>query len=156
MQLDRRSRKIVLAAHCILNQNSRVQGLAQHPAMLNQVVNLLQKRHVGVIQTPCPELTYAGVNREPRVREEYGTPEYREHCQKIVTPIANQVQDYLENNFKILAFLGIAGSPSCATSEPRGILVEELKRQLEKRGVSVPMLEVDHENMEQLEKILKA
>ena len=74
MQLDRRGKKIVLAAHCIVNQSSRVQGLVQHLAVLKQVVNLLQKQCVGVIQMACPELTYASVSRGPHTREEYGTP----------------------------------------------------------------------------------
>ncbi|MEA2089947.1 MAG: hypothetical protein U9O89_04215 [Thermoproteota archaeon] len=158
MQSDRRSKKVAAIVHCILNQNSRVYGLAHYPAMVDEIVNLLQKHHIGVMQMPCPELTYAGVNREPRTREGYNTPKFRKHCKKIAISIANQVQAYLENDFQILTVLGVAGSPSCATSEPRGILIEELKQQLEKRNVTVPMLEIEHENVqeniEQLEKIL--
>lgn len=46
---DRRSRKIVVVAHCILNQNSRVRGIAYYVGMINEIVDVIRKHEVGVI-----------------------------------------------------------------------------------------------------------
>jgi predicted secreted protein len=158
VELDLRSRKIVVVVHCILNQNSRVFGLAHYPAMIDEIIRIFQKHHVGVIQMACPEFTYAGVTREARTKEEYDAPEFRQHCKKIANSVASQVQEYLQNDFEILLVIGVAGSPSCATSDPKGILIEELEQQMRKINVDVPMLEISHrtipDSIRHLEKIL--
>ncbi|MEM3011260.1 MAG: hypothetical protein QXE76_05565 [Candidatus Bathyarchaeia archaeon] len=152
---DNRSGKIVLLAHCILNQNARVQGLAYYEGMISEVVNVLQKHGVGIIQMPCPETTYAGLRRPPLTKEQYDTPMYRRHCTRIAYSLASQIQEYLKNGFKVLALLGVEGSPTCDITT--GILMEELKGLLEKRNVSVPMRNISkqiNEDVAWLEKTL--
>lgn len=63
MVQDVRSGKVVLVAHCILNQNSRVLGLAQHPAVVSEIVDTLTKHNIGIIQMPCPEISFTGLKR---------------------------------------------------------------------------------------------
>jgi len=167
---DKRSRKIVVVAHCILNQNSRVLGIAYYPGMINEIVDLLRTYGVGVIQMPCPELTYAGLLRGSQTKEQYDTPAFRRHCRQIASGLADQVQEYSRNGFKVLAILGVDGSPTCGVDEAStgykeaeftkapGILIEELQSELKERKVAVPMKGVRHTRASQdaswLEKIL--
>ena len=178
---DKRGCKIVVVAHCILNQNSRVLGIAYYPGMINEIVDVLRRHEVGVIQMPCPELTYAGLLRWSQTKEQYDTPAFRRHCRQIASSTADQVEEYLRNNFKVLAILGVDRSPTCGVGEtsvgykggylPKlapiqeadftkapGILIEELQSELEKRKVEVPMKGVRHTRASQdavwLEKIL--
>ena len=147
---DKRSHKIVVVAHCILNQNSRVQGIAYYPGMINEIVDVIRKHEVGIIQMPCPELTYAGLLRPSQTKEQYDTPAFRRHCRQIVSSTADQVEEYVRNGFKVLAILGVEGSPTCGVEETSfqeanlGILVEELRSELKKRKVEVPMKGVRH------------
>jgi len=165
---DKRSRKIVVVAHCILNQNSRVLGIAYYPGMINEIVDVLKKCEVGVIQMLCPELTYAGLLRRSQTKEQYDTPAFRRHCRQIAFGLADQVQEYSKNGFKVLAILGVDGSPTCGVDETSiqetkftkapGILIEELQSELKGRKVVVPMKGVRHMRASQdaawLEKIL--
>ena len=178
---DKRSRKIVVVAHCILNQNSRVLGVAYYPGMINEIFDVLRKYEVGVTQMPCPELTYAGLLRWGQTKEQYDTPAFRRHCRQIASGIADQIEEYLRNGFKVLAILGVDGSPTCGIDETStgykggypsesvsiqeakltkapGILIEELQSELKERKVTVPMKGVRHTRASQdaawLEKIL--
>ncbi|MDH5389541.1 MAG: hypothetical protein OEX10_00110 [Candidatus Bathyarchaeota archaeon] len=161
---DKRSRKIVVVAHCVLNQNSRVQGIAYYAGMINEIVDLIRKHEVGIVQMPCPELTYAGLLRPSQTKEQYDTPAFRRHCRQIASSTANQVEEYVRNGFKVLAVLGVEGSPTCGVEENSfqeanlGILMEELRSELKKRKVEVPMKDVRDAHANQgalwLEKIL--
>jgi len=156
---DKRSRKIVVVAHCILNQNSRVLGIAYYPGMINEIVDVLRKYEVGIVQMPCPELTYAGLLRGSQTIEQYDTPAFRRHCRQIASGIADQVKEYSRNGFKVLAVLGVDGSPTCGVGEnSQGILMEELLSELKERKVAVPMKGVGHKRAGQdavwLEKVL--
>ncbi len=51
----RRSKKIVLISHCILNVNSKVEGLAQYENNSLELVKYLIENKFGIIQLPCPE-----------------------------------------------------------------------------------------------------
>jgi len=156
---DKRNRKIAVVAHCILNQNSRVLGIAYYPGMINEIFDVLRKYEVGVIQMPCPELIYAGLLRESQTKEQYDTPAFRRHCRKIASSIADQIEEYLKNDFKVSAVLGVDGSPTCGVDETSmGIFMEELQSELKERKVAVPMKGVRHTRASQdaawLEKIL--
>jgi len=160
---DKRGRKIIVVAHCILNQNSRVQGKAYYAGMINEIVDVMRKHEVGIIQMPCPELTYAGLLRPSLTREQYETPAFRRHCRQIASSTADQVEEYVRNGFKVLAILGVEGSPTCGVEASfqeanLGILMEELQSELKKRRVEVPMKGISYTSAGQdaawLEKIL--
>jgi predicted secreted protein len=143
MTRDIRSGKVVLVAHCVLNQNSRVLGLACYPATVNEVVDLITRHNIGIVQMPCPELTFAGLARESQTKEQYDTPQFRRYCRKIAKDLARQIQEYLQNGIRVLAILGVKGSPSCGVSKTSGILIEELKSELKKRNITLPFRELD-------------
>ncbi len=139
----------MVLAHCILNQNSRVQGKARYVGMISEIVDVLVKSGVGVIQMPCPELTYAGLLRERQTKNQYDTPAYRKHCGEIAFSTVDQIEEYSNNDFRIMVVLGVNGSPTCGVNTPTkaaGILVEELQTELEKRKVSVTIRDVSPTN----------
>lgn len=143
MAQDGRSHKVILLAHCVLNQNVRVTGLACYPAVVQEIVDVLTKHDVGIVQLPCPEVIVKGVGRKSQTREQYDTPRFRRLCRQIALSAARLIQEYLHNGVKVLAVLGIEGSPSCAVEEPSGILIEELKKELNKRKINLPFHELN-------------
>jgi len=143
MAQDVRSRKVVVLAHCVSNQNSRVTGLAHYPATIEEIVNFLIKHDVGMVQMPCPEAMYEGLSRKTRTKEQYATPRFKSLCRRIARSTARLIQEYLRNGVRVLAVLGVEGSPSCAVEEPIGVFMEELKTELKKREITVPFHELN-------------
>jgi len=161
---DKRSKMIALVAHCLLNQNAKVNGFAFFPAMIKPLIDILHKNNFGVIQLPCPETTFSGTRRWWYVREQYDTPGYRAHCRKILEPILSQIVEYQKEGYKVV-MIGLDGSPSCGvrwsgTSEtwggpPKipeeemtkypvtkkpGIFIEELTKMIKDAGTEMPRM----------------
>jgi len=63
---DARSKKIIIVAHCLLNQNSISDGTADFPSQFVKIINLLMTNNIGIIQLPCPELTCLGLDRQDK------------------------------------------------------------------------------------------
>ncbi len=59
----KRSKKIVLLGHCILNVNSKVEGLAQYENNSLELLEYLIENKFGIIQLPCPEAGFYGMRR---------------------------------------------------------------------------------------------
>lgn len=144
---DKRSGKIVLVAHCILNQNSRALGLAWKKGAVDEVVDFLMRSGVGIIQMPCPELTYAGSLRKPKTREQYNNATFRRHCRKIADKTTNQILEYAKGRVKLKLVVGVDGSPSCGVKETQGIFIEELHSALDKVGILPPFCGIRPESL---------
>ena len=63
MFTDRRSKKIVLVAQCILNQNAKIDGCAHYPGAIEGVAEVLIRSGCGIVQLPCPEVMHLGLDR---------------------------------------------------------------------------------------------
>jgi len=154
MLRDRRSGKIALVAHCILNQNSRACGLAEKSSVITEIVEFLVHNDLGIVQMPCPELAYAGVSRTPQTREQYDTATFRKHCKKFAEELATQVQEYEKSGIRLKIVLGIDRSPSCGVNETlnmktSGIFMEELHSALAKRKITVPFYAIGSGHLSQ-------
>jgi len=143
---DKRSRKIALVAHCILNQNSRVFGLAEKSSVIAEIVEFLTHNDMGIIQMPCPELTYAGILRKSQTKNQYDDAKFRSHCKKIAEEIVAQIQEYIKGKIKTKIVIGVDGSPSCGVTDS-GILIEELQSILKKKGLTVPFHGIRYERL---------
>jgi predicted secreted protein len=156
---DKRGGKIALVVHCVLNQNSRASGLARRAGAMNEIVKWLMQKGIGIVQLPCPELTYAGASRPPQTKEQYDTPKYRNLCIKFAEDVAGQIQGYEKCGVRLILIVGIGRSPSCAVNEPSGILMEELRKALCERGISAPFYDIDSEGLKEdltkLEELLR-
>jgi predicted secreted protein len=111
-----RSRRIALVAHCVLNANSKVEGLAEH-AGVHPIVDRLAREGWGIVQLPCPELGAMGLKRWPQTKEQYDTPFFREHCERLADDAHRQVQEYLRCSYEAPVLIGWEGSPSCGVAE---------------------------------------
>ena len=151
---DPRSGRFVLLVECLLNQNARDQGAAEHPAATPGLVNMLLDANVGIAQIPCPEMTCLGFERRRQVgqsiRSALQDTAAQACCERLAVETANRVEDYRRNGFEMLAVLGgNAESPACAvhTSDGRddsldnssGIFMLALARQLTRRGIQAPI-----------------
>lgn len=152
--------KVAFVAHCLLNQNSRVAGGAYCAGVYSPLVAQLRERDYELVQLPCPELAFAGLNRFWAVREQYDTIAFRRHCRTLVAPIAGAVAAHLDRGDEVI-LVGINGSPTMGvqvtSSDParggrpeweddtelaagQGVLIEELVAELTARGVDHPRL----------------
>lgn len=131
------------------------------------------QKEIAVIQMPCPELTYAGLSRQAKTKDEYDNAVFRKHCRKIAEEIADQIQEYTRRGIETKIVLGVDGSPSCGVNKASeriiresasahdkegvaGILIEELQLAFKKRKISVPFHGITYESLpEDLAKIDK-
>jgi predicted secreted protein len=133
-----RSKRILLVSHCILNQNTVIENEARAEGAILSATEWAMKEGFGILQLPCPEFTFLGLNRPPMTYEQYNTPEYRKHCREILAPVLNQAKEYQKNGFEITGLLGIKGSPSCDPS--RGVFMEELLALLAENEINLKTL----------------
>jgi predicted secreted protein len=106
-----------------------------------------------VIQLPCPEALYLGLDRWAVTRNQLDMPEFRRFCRSMIIHFADLLEMLAKKGASI-SIVGIAGSPSCGiitTSSGysggrvreaqhehvpgRGVFMEELLAELERRGV---------------------
>lgn len=119
-------RKIALVAHCVLNQNAVLRGWERTQGGFTPIVTQLARENYGLVQLPCPELAYLGVDRPPQTYEDYDTESYRQHCRQLLTPLTTQVAAFLAAGYAIEVLMGIENSPSCDLRHGKGIFMEEL------------------------------
>jgi predicted secreted protein len=98
-------------AHCLLNANAKVDEGARCAGVYTPVVDLLRGRGCTIRQMPCPELGFAGTRRFWAVREQYDTPAFRSHCERLAAPVAAQIRADLRRQARVV-IVGIDGSPS--------------------------------------------
>jgi predicted secreted protein len=161
MFTDIRAKKIVVLAHCILNQNAKLDRCAHCPGAVREVVGVLLENDIGILQMECPEMLHLGLEREtdraanPSVASEdtrIGRRMQEPAAQAIIDRIARntvqQICDYRKNGFAVIGILGINGSPSCGVettwrddAEPAGFgeLTGALAERLTQLGLDVPM-----------------
>jgi predicted secreted protein len=153
---DRSNRGVAFVAHCLLNQNSKVGDGAHCAGVYSPIVDVLRDQGWRIEQMPCPELAFTGLNRFWAVREQLDTPAYRSHCRRLATAVADMIAVRAERGEDIV-LIGVEGSPSMGvhitSSDParggrpewpegtaeltsgEGIFIEELRRELGRRGI---------------------
>jgi predicted secreted protein len=158
---DKRSKKVVLLAHCVLNQNAKLDRCAHYPGAIKEVADLLADRGIGIIQMPCPELLYLGLDRQAdrssnatvaaedtRIAGRMAEPAAQTLCREIANNLAYQIGEYHKHGFEIVGVVGINGSPTCGVEttwrddqdqEGSGVLIQALIRELDRKGLSLPM-----------------
>ena len=154
-------RRVAFIAHCLLNQNSKVEGGALRPGMWEPVIDLLRERGYTIRQMPCPELAFGGARRFWGVREQFDTPLYRRHCRRLANLVASVIEQHASAGDHIVLIgvdssptMGVeftcssttwGGAPMIAADEDDshlvpgdGIFIEELEAELERRGLPAP------------------
>ncbi len=165
--MTRRGRKVALVAHCLLNVNTKVHGLARYGAVHPLVPELIEQG-VGLIQLPCPETAHLGLKRWGMTRDQYDVPAYRRLCRDLAEPVADAVAALADDGCEIVGVWGVDGSPTCgvdrtcegylggeiggltlpplAVEVPRsGVFIDELRKTFAERGLEAPFAGVAEE-----------
>lgn len=114
--MSKRARRVAVLAHCHLNVNTKVVGLAEYCGSRDEVVAPLLREGVGIVQLPCPEATFLGMKRWGMTREQLDGPAYRRHCREILRPVVDTLQALAADGCAIDAVIGVDGSPSCGVT----------------------------------------
>ncbi len=136
-----KSKRIVLISHCILNQNTVVDGLQRAPGAF-PLGEILLASGAGILQLPCPEFFMMNLDRVGMSFEEYDKPEFHEIAVKLLEPVLWQVDQYHRFGYELTGLIGIQGSPNCGLKGETGVFMAELLAALSKRGFKLPLLEV--------------
>ena len=136
-----KSNKIVLVSHCILNQNSVVDGLQRSPGAL-QLARLLIDSGIGILQLPCPEFFMMNLDRPGMTYAEYDRPEFRLLAHELIQPVVWQVEQYRRFGYEVVGLIGIEDSPNCSISGQTGLFMELLLDALTRKGIVLRTLEV--------------
>ena len=162
MFTDVRSQKVVLIAHCLLNQNSISDGTAVYPAAFKDMIQMFLDADVGIVQMPCPELCCLGLDRgnirgadspvvvvNTRIRREMQTTDTYENLTSLADYVMLQLLEYRKYGFQILGIIGANRSPNCGVettsdcdheTDGMGLFMEILNRRLAAENLSIPML----------------
>lgn len=136
-----RDKKLILLSHCILNQNSVVLPLARSKGGFLIAKSILDGG-IGIIQLPCPEFKFLGPERKPMNKEEYDSPEYRNLCRDLFTPILQDIKKYLAQDYSLVGIIGINESPTCSITGKRGIFMEEIFAVLHEQAIHINHFEI--------------
>jgi predicted secreted protein len=130
------------------------------------VIRPLIERGVGIVQLPCPEVSFLGMRRWGMTVEQYNTPAYRRHCRKILRTTIDTLRALADDGCAIEGVVGVEGSPSCGVETTcggyaggeleeageqqavriagRGVFVDELRAMLAEAGLGdVPFTGVE-------------
>lgn len=149
---DIRSKNCILVSHCILAQMVMAEGLVKtFPAMVKPVIQWALDNDVNIVQMPCPETQCGagGLGRGPAGKKFYEENGLRDISNSIAVEIVSYIEKLKENGNNILAIVGVDFSPACAVNylnkgrtivHDQGIYVEELKKNLEEKDISIDFI----------------
>jgi predicted secreted protein len=148
-------------AHCLLNPYTRVKGLGP----------LNFRPEPPIIQLPCPEALYLGLDRWVVTKNQLEVPEFKRFCMSLIMHHADLIEMMASKGASI-RIVGVAGSPSCgilttsigyqggrireASHEHvpgMGVFMKELTRELEQRGVAFECQESENESKKDYKQI---
>ncbi|MPL99729.1 hypothetical protein SDC9_45950 [bioreactor metagenome] len=174
---DKRSKKVIFVSHCVLNQNAKLDQCAHYPGAIREVAELLVSGDAGIIQLPCPELLYLGLDRETdesanptvasedtRISKRMSEEKAKELCRKIVGDTVYQIEEYRKNGFEVTGLIGINGSPTCGVEttwaegeeiDGPGIFMRLLKEELDKKNINLNMAGIRANNPQSAARAVK-
>ena len=164
--MSKKDKKIVLVAQCLINPYCRVHILGQNFPLSKQLFDFFLEYKIGVVQYPCPETTAMGLMRNPQGRQQYDNTFFRNHCKELLKVPILMVKEFMKNNYRLIAFVGLENSPTCGvhwgkhkvnkyqTESPipvdnpqpnqtflKGIMAEMIEEDLTKDNIIIPFLE---------------
>lgn len=174
----KRSRRVLIVCHCLLNANAKVFPLATCPGVCMTPLRRSLEEGAGLLQLPCPETVALGLNRFGMTREQYDHPAFRRACRTMLEPSLDQIEVYASAGYELMGLVGVDGSPNCGVqttcygfrggelSAPdsnieeqvanlclapgRGVFMEEMLAALEARNLCIPLYAVNESNPELL------
>lgn len=158
---DKRSKKIVIVAHCILNQNSLSAGTACYPGCAREIIDVMGAAGFGMLQMPCPEVVCLGLARgrqggstlsiledNTRIRALMTQGPALVKIEKLAHGIVSQITEYRRHDFDVRGVVAVNRSPTCGVdtttvcgreAEGEGVFIEALRKALADSGLQLPM-----------------
>ena len=156
------AKKVVFVCHCIFNQNTKLDACAHYPGTIKETAEVLFGADVGIIQIPCPEFLYLGLDRQVEQGKHHSVEsedtwiasrmeeaDARNLCKNIIADIVYQMIQYHKNGFEVIGLIGINGSPTCgvettwyegAEHEGPGIFIKMFTEECKKNNISLKMI----------------
>ena len=106
-----------MVCHCLLNPNAKVYPLADDHRVYAAELEPFIKAGAGLMQLPCPEVSYLGLNRWGMTKEQYEHPNFRRHCVDILRPSMDQIEAFTQAGYEIVGVFGMDGSPNCGINK---------------------------------------
>ncbi len=168
-----RSGKILIVCHCLLNANAKVYPLANCSGVYRNVLDASITEGAGLVQLPCPETVYLGMNRWGMTREQYDNPTYRNCCRQMLQASIAQIKAFADAGYQIESIIGMDGSPNCGVNRTcygfkggeigvqgiveeqrsalefksgKGVFMEILSVMLQEVQLDIPFIAVDEED----------
>ena len=155
-----KEKKVNVIAHCLLNPKTRVKGIKAIDDQAFQNINkIMNEKEEPIIQLPCPEMIYFGINRRENTKDQFDFPNYRRFCRELFLPYADMIEMFEKDGYHI-SITGVSKSPSCGALTTsvggeagkcssfgntivagKGIFFEEIENELKRRNVSFEMTE---------------
>jgi predicted secreted protein len=144
----KRSKKMIVVCHCHLNQNARAAGIEKYPAFNPKLLTLIRKEKAGVLQLPCPETNFVGVEHAPKDQEFFDTPKYNSYVKQIAKDTVRLMKRYIAKGYKFTRFIALKSSPSCGIMfvhckgrkiRGQGLMIEAFRRELEDAKIKLPI-----------------
>ncbi|HSL76370.1 MAG TPA: hypothetical protein VK867_05455 [Candidatus Limnocylindrales bacterium] len=127
---DARGGRVILVAHCLLNENVRYLGGARRPGVVDEFVDAVQASGVGICQMACPEQRAWGGVLKRRMLLGFGADADRPFLlrtlvawlfvaytrwryDRLAAHVVAEVADYRHAGFDVVGIVGVDGSPSC-------------------------------------------
>ena len=164
MFTDARSKRVIFVAHCLLNQNSISDGTADYPGANEEILQILLKAKVGIVQMPCPELCCLGLDRgnvlgaespvvveNTRIRKAMQEPSVSAQLSVLTELVMRQIFEYHKHGFEVIGIVGINRSPCCGVNttsddnrelEGQGVFITKLKAALTDINLEIPVIGV--------------
>lgn len=158
---DCRGKKVIFLAHCLLNQNAKLDRCAHHKGAVRELVEILLDHEIGIVQIDCPEMLFLGLDRkadaaalstveseDTRIAERMTESAAQGVIQIVTKNTVQQIVDYKRHGFAVLGVLGINGSPTCGVEttwrcgeelEGHGELISSICKQLANCNEKVAM-----------------
>ncbi|MDK2563971.1 hypothetical protein QOZ84_10445 [Romboutsia sedimentorum] len=172
----KRDKNIVVVCHCILNCNSKVEGLSEYRGALDFTKKLIDNG-IGIVQLPCPEMMIYGIKRWGHTKEQFDNPFYKTQCKNMLEPYIMQFDNYIKNGYNIKGLISIEGSPSCGYKktcssslwsgelsnctnldeklsdvkciDEMGVFMKQLVSMLESNNLNIPILCLDESTLQE-------
>lgn len=156
--MTKRSNRIVVVCHCMMNVHSLEAGLSEYPGLEEEVLGPIIESGVGIVQLRCPETQLHGIERLPMPKDTYDKPHIRESYARQAREEVLQFREFVKKGAEIVAVVGAEASPSCGVSivgrwkpeapvetrrfpddvdfvDGRGVYMEELEKELDRAGI---------------------
>ena len=159
---DKRSKKVIMLSHCLLNQNAISDGTADYPSQFTEIVEFLMAQGIGMLQLPCPEFLCLGLARgdrhgatrrlldeNTRIRALMSENEHVQLLQQKAEEIVGQVREYRTYGLQVLGLIGVDRSPSCgidttsrqgAEVPGKGVFMEVLSETFTRHRIPLRMI----------------